>query len=55
MRRFIALHGSLECRQLLGVDLSTAEGLRAAKEKHLPETVCPQYVRTAAQIVQDLL
>ena len=55
MRRFKALHGSLECRALLGADLSTPEGMKEAKEKHLPATVCPKFVRDAAQIIQEIL
>ena len=46
MRRFKALHGSLECRDLLGVDLSTPEGMKEVKEKHLASTVCPNSCAT---------
>ena len=53
--RFKAIHGSLVCRDLLGCDLNTPEGLAVAQEKKLFSTVCPPYVKTAARILEDLL
>jgi C_GCAxxG_C_C family probable redox protein len=53
--RFTDLHGSMLCRDLLGVDLSTEEGSRMATEEGLPRQRCPALVRDAARIVRDLL
>ena len=53
--RFRARHGSLECRELLGCDLSTPEGRERAKEQGLHSTVCTQIVRDAAEILEGLL
>jgi len=53
--RFRARHGSLECRELLGCDLSTPEGRKRAKQQRLHSTVCPQIVRDAAEILEGLL
>ena len=53
--RFRARHGSLECRELLGCDVSTPEGRQRAKEQGLHSTVCTQIVRDAAEILEGLL
>jgi len=54
-RRFRALHGHLRCRDLLGHDISTPEGYQTAADSGLYETLCPQLVHDAAQIVEELL
>ena len=54
-RRFRDRHDSVLCRELLGYDISTSEGMRAAKEGGLIATLCPKFVRDAAEIVQYLL
>ena len=48
-------NGSLVCRELMGVDVSTPEGFAEAKEKNIARTVCPKYVRDAAEILEELL
>ena len=48
-------HGSLLCGELLGYDLSDPVQNRAAHEKGVFENLCPQLVRTAASILEDLL
>ncbi len=53
--RFKARHGSLLCRDLLGCDLNTPEGLALAQEKKLASTVCPPYVETAAKILAEMI
>jgi len=53
--RFRARHGSLECRELLGCNLSTPEGRKHAIEQRLHSTVCTQIVRDAAEILEELL
>ncbi|MBI5522272.1 MAG: C_GCAxxG_C_C family protein [Desulfarculus sp.] len=55
MRRFKELHGSLECRELLGVDISSDEGLRQAKEAGLFGTRCADLVRDTARLLGALL
>lgn len=51
---FEAVHGSTVCRELLGCDISTPEGLRSAREQKLFSTVCPKYVQTAAEIIERM-
>lgn len=53
--RFEERHGSIECRDLLEYDLSTPEGLQAAREQGLFTTLCPAFVRTASELVDELL
>lgn len=55
VRRFKSRNGSIVCGELLGYDISTPEGLNSAREKKLFTTVCPKYVRDAAEIVEQIL
>lgn len=55
MERFGGRHGALACRDLLGYDLSTPEGRLAARGSGRFETFCPGLVRSAAEILEELL
>lgn len=55
MDAFRDLNGSLLCRELLGVDVSTPEGIAAVREKDLFRTVCPKFVGSAGEILETLL
>lgn len=48
MERFKALHFTTLCRELLGCDLSTPEGMAFLKENNLKEKLCAGFVRDAA-------
>jgi len=52
---FRARHASLICRDLLGCDISTPEGEQEAKEKDLFRSKCPEFVRSAAEMVEARL
>ncbi len=54
-RRFKAKHNSINCRVLLGCDISTPEGLKAAREQKLFETKCPHFVHDAIEIFHELI
>ncbi len=54
-RRFRSRHGSITCRDLLGCDLSTPQGVKIATEKKLFSTLCPVFVRDASSILEDVL
>jgi C_GCAxxG_C_C family probable redox protein len=54
-RRFRERTGSLACRDLLGLDLGVPAELQAAKDRNLFATQCAGYVKTAAEIVEQLL
>jgi C_GCAxxG_C_C family probable redox protein len=53
--RFRTRYGTIVCKELLGgVDLATKAGRRQAAEQRLFTTICPKFVRTAAQILDEL-
>lgn len=54
-RRFRERHGSLICRELIGFDLSTAEGHEQAKRHGVFENLCPKLVADAVTILEDLI
>jgi C_GCAxxG_C_C family probable redox protein len=54
--RFQTLHGSVNCKELLGgCDFKTEEGKRLFKEKNLKQTTCTCCVASAATILEELL
>ena len=53
--RFTALHGSVECRELIGYDLSSSRGLKLARESGVFENKCHGFVYDAACILEDVL
>ena len=55
LEEFEERKGSYLCRDLLGCDLSTEEGRTYAKEHGLFGSLCPEMVRTAAEIVAEML
>lgn len=55
MNRFIQKNGSVVCRELLGYDLSKPEEKAIIKEKNLFHTLCPEVIRSAVEILDELL
>jgi C_GCAxxG_C_C family probable redox protein len=53
--KFRSVNGSIVCRELLGCDLSTPDGVKTFVEKDLRDTLCTKYVRDAAEIVEQLI
>ncbi len=54
-RRFAAIHGTNNCRQLLGCDLNTEEGRDDYKQRNLSESVCNRCIADAVRIVDELI
>lgn len=54
-KRFEQIHGSTDCKDLLGCNVGTADGMRKAKEENLFFTLCPKYVKSAAEILETML
>jgi C_GCAxxG_C_C family probable redox protein len=54
-RRFEERNGSVMCRDLLGLDVNTPKGHKEAREKGLLKKTCPQMVRDAAELLEELL
>jgi C_GCAxxG_C_C family probable redox protein len=51
---FKARHGTLLCRNLIGCELKTPEGRRAATEKDVHHTLCPAYLRDVVEFLENL-
>ncbi len=54
MEQFQKEHNTVVCRELLGVDVMTKEGIQYYKKANL-HTQCENYVTTAFQIAKTLL
>lgn len=55
MAEFKEQNGSYRCKELLGCDIGTAEGVAIALEKKLFTEFCPKMVESATRIVEDIL
>ena len=55
MNRFIRRNGSVVCRELLGYDLSKPEEKAVILEKDLFRTFCPDMIRSAVEILDELI
>lgn len=54
-RRFKVKHGSISCKGLLKYDISIPEELKKAQEEGIIRSLCPGFVRTAAEILEEIL
>ena len=54
-KEFKARHGELGCSQLLGVNMATKEGMKEADKKGLFKTRCPNYVKSAGEILEKMV
>jgi C_GCAxxG_C_C family probable redox protein len=55
MERFRERNGKLLCRELLGVDVGTPEGIAEIRDRDLFRTVCPKFVKDAGEVLEELL
>jgi len=55
MNRFRSLKGSILCRDLLGADVGTTEGLETAKTKGLFDNICPGIIRCSVEILEEII
>jgi C_GCAxxG_C_C family probable redox protein len=46
-------HGARTCRDLVGCDMNTEEGMKDYREREAYERVCSMCVRTAARLVEE--
>jgi C_GCAxxG_C_C family probable redox protein len=53
--RFKARNDSVTCRELLGCDLSTPEGMKEAQDKDLSSSICPRMVQDAVEILEEMM
>jgi C_GCAxxG_C_C family probable redox protein len=54
-RRFEDIHGSLNCRELLGVDLQSKEGIEEAEREGYFQSRCAKFVEDAEKILDEIL
>lgn len=52
---FASRNDSIICRELLGVDISTPEGLAEAKARNVDTEICANLVRDATGILDTIL
>jgi C_GCAxxG_C_C family probable redox protein len=55
LNKFQTRHGSILCRDLLDTNIATPEGMDEARRKQLFATLCPRYVRDAAEVLEEIL
>jgi C_GCAxxG_C_C family probable redox protein len=53
--KFTELHGSVECRELIGYDLSNAAEFELARNSGVVQKKCRGFVYDAARILEDVL
>jgi C_GCAxxG_C_C family probable redox protein len=53
--QFQKLHGSILCEDLLGCDINTNEGKKIYAQNNYFEKKCSQYVKTAVEILEQLV
>jgi C_GCAxxG_C_C family probable redox protein len=53
--KFKEMHGSIKCRDLLGCDISTPEGMAVMTEKGLHITHCRKLVADSSELIEELL
>jgi C_GCAxxG_C_C family probable redox protein len=53
--KFVTLHGSVECRELIGYDLSNPAEFELARGSSDVERKCRGFVHDAARILEDVL
>ena len=53
--KFIAKHGSISCKELLGCNLQTPEGQQFFKENNFRDLKCARYVHDASELTETML
>ena len=53
--RFAERQGTVMCRDLLGCDVTTPDGLAKAQAENLFKTICPEAVQVAGEILEEML
>jgi C_GCAxxG_C_C family probable redox protein len=55
IEEFEKKRGSIECKQLVGIDISSETGFAEARDKKLFKTICPEVVEEAEAILRKCL
>lgn len=54
-KKFNELNNSLKCRDLIGIDISTMDGLELAKQREVFEKLCVKFIQDAVGILEESL
>ncbi len=54
-RRFVSRHGSMNCKELIGCDVSSKQGQKEAHNREVFSTICPVLVGDSVKILETLL
>lgn len=54
MDKFKNVNGSCICKEILGCDISTPEGMEFAREKNCFNDICPEMVESAVKILEEM-
>ena len=55
VKRFRSRNGSIACKELLGLDISTLDGMKIARDKMIFKTLCPNFIKDATEIIDEIL
>ena len=55
LKQFQERNHSILCKELIGCDLSTPEGMKSAKDRRIHETICLGFVKDASEILETIL
>ena len=55
IKKFESKHNSIICRELLGLDISDPAEYELIREKNLFTTLCPELVKSSAELLEELL
>lgn len=53
VKDFERIHNTVNCGELLGIDMNTDEGMSEAKEKNLFMTKCIEYIKYAIRLLEE--
>ena len=55
IEKFVAKHGTTECKELIGYDLTNPRERVMALENGVYDTICPKFVKNAVELLEVLL
>ena len=55
IKKFELMNGSIICRDLLGCDISSIEGMNYAEKNGLFKSRCPKFVKDSSEILETML
>jgi C_GCAxxG_C_C family probable redox protein len=55
VKAFTAAKGSVQCKDLLGCDISTPAGMQKAKDERLFQSVCASCIAEAVRIAESMI